>query len=157
MGAAGEDDQPGLTVQLVRISDELPTDFPRLRAEADAEGHRHMARLETDWASGAQRFDREGEALLAAFAGGELVGIGGLTHEPEPAGEPALRMRRLYVSPDARRSGVARAIASALTQEGFGHVALLTVHAGNPGADAFWGAQGFTLVSGRPWSHELRR
>jgi GNAT superfamily N-acetyltransferase len=144
-------------IQLVRIFEGLPDGFAALRTEAAAEGHRHMDRLEADFESGAQRFDRDGESLLAAFVEGELAGIGGITHEPGETAEPALRMRRLYVAPSYRRGGVARAIASALAQEGFSHVALITVHAGNPGADAFWQAQGFTAVEGRPWSHQLRR
>jgi GNAT superfamily N-acetyltransferase len=144
-------------IQLVRIFHDLPEGFEALRAEAVAEGHRHMDRLAEDFASGVQRFDRDGEVLLAAFVEGELAGIGGVTHEPTEMIEPALRMRRLYVAQARRRDGVARTIAAALAQEGFGHVALITVHAGNPGADAFWEAQGFTPVDGHPWSHELRR
>jgi GNAT superfamily N-acetyltransferase len=144
-------------IQLVRIFDHLPEGFDRIRAEAAAEGHRHMDRLADDWTSGAQRFDGDGQALLAAFLDGDLVGVGGITREPTVVTELALRMRRLFVSARARRAGVARAIASALAQEGFGHAALITAHAGNPGADAFWEAQGFRRVDGRPWSHELRR
>ena len=143
-------------IQLVRIFDDLPEGFDILRAEAAAEGHQHMARLAADFESGAQRFDRDGEALLAAFVGGALAGIGGLTIEPTETAEPALRMRRLYVAKAHRRAGVARTLATALIQEGLGHAALLTVHAGNPGADAFWEAQGFKPVQGRAWSHELR-
>lgn len=144
-------------IQLVRIMDALPDGFEQLCDEAKAEGHRHMARLADDWACGAQRFDRDGEALLAAYLEGDLVGVGGLTLEPTPTAEPALRMRRLYVSPGSRRAGVARAIASALAQEALGQVALITVHAGDDGAARFWEAQDFKPVEGRPWSHELRR
>lgn len=144
-------------IQLIRIFDDLPEGFAALRAEADAEGHRHMSRLADEWASGVQRFDKDGEALLAAMFGGDLAGVGGVTREPIDTVEPALRMRRLYVSRRARRSGIGRVLATALVQEGFGHAALITVHAGNPDAGAFWEAQDFTPVSGRPWSHELRR
>lgn len=144
-------------IQLIRIFDDLPEGFDALRAEATAEGHRNMNRLAADFESGAQRFDRDGEALLAALVGGELAGIGGLTLEPTESSEPTLRMRRLYVGTAHRRAGVARTIVMALVQEGFGYAGLLTVHAGNPGADAFWIAQGFTPVEGRAWSHELRR
>jgi GNAT superfamily N-acetyltransferase len=144
-------------IQLVRIFDDLPEGFDALRAEAAAEGHGNMDRLAVDWASGAQRFDREGEALLAAFVDGELAGIGGITVEPTATEAAALRMRRLYVARPHRRGGVARTIASALAQEAFGSAAWITVHAGNPGAEAFWEAQGFIRVRGRPWSHELRR
>ncbi len=144
-------------IQLVRVFDDLPEGFAALRDEAQAEGHRHMSRLAEEWTSGAQRFAGDGEALLAAMLGGDLVGVGGITLEPTEASESALRMRRLYVAPRARRMGVARTLATALAQEGFGHAALITVHAGNPAADLFWEAQDFERVSGRPWSHELRR
>jgi len=45
------------------------------------------------------RFDRHGEALLAARVTGVLAGIGGLTIEPVLAG--ALHMRRFYVRPSS--------------------------------------------------------
>ena len=140
------------TLQLVRVGEALPEDFATLRQAAETEGHRHMARLEDEFVSGAHRFDRDGEVLLAVFAEGRLVGIGGLTQEP--AAPEALRMRRLYVLPDARRSGVATAIANALSQEAAGQARLLTVHAGNPDAERFWEAMGYERVAGRPWSHQ---
>lgn len=140
-------------IQLVRIQDELPDGFEALRLEADREGHNNMSRLAAERAAGDPFFI----ALLAAYRGGELAGIGGLTVEPAPAIEPALRMRRLYVRPDARRGGVARTLASALIQEAFDQTALVTVHAGGEAAARFWEAQGFTPVLDRPWSHELRR
>ena len=91
--------------------------------------------------------------ILAAFADGDLAGIGALTPEPEPAAQPAFRMRRLYVRRALRRRGVARALASALLQEALGGARLVTVHAGNPDAARFWEAQGFGTVEGAPWSH----
>ncbi len=142
-------------IQLVRIIDELPGDFERLRSAAAAEGH--IERLDEDWNRGAQRFAGDGEALLAAYQEGELVGIGGITREPSETAEPALRMRRLFVSPQARRGGVATTIVAALVQEGFDNAALITVHAGDSAAGAFWEAQGFQPVTGLAWSHELRR
>lgn len=144
-------------IQLVRVIEELPGDFERLRSAAAAEGHRHLDRLGQEWSSGAQRFAGNGEALLTAYQEGELVGIGGITHEASEATEPALRMRRLFVHPDARRTGVARTIVAALIQEGFDNAALLTVHAGDRTASAFWEAQGFNRVAGRTWSLELHR
>ncbi|HEY0650597.1 GNAT family N-acetyltransferase [Phenylobacterium sp.] len=139
-------------VQLVRIADELPIGFEDLRAEADAEGHRHMSRLAQDMAATPEMFT----ALLAAFEGGELVGVGGLTVEPQASSGEAYRMRRLYVAQRARRSGVARAIANALLSEALNLTRLVTVHAGNPGAERFWEALGFDAVAGRPWTHEFR-
>jgi GNAT superfamily N-acetyltransferase len=144
-----------MALQLVRATDGLPEDFPVLRAAADAEGHRHMARLEADFASGAQRFDGEGEALLAAYLEGALVAIGGVTQEPANPSGSAMRMRRLYVLPPARRRGVATSIANALLSEALNHTRLVTVHAGDPGAARFWEALGYAPVEGRPWSHQF--
>lgn len=140
-------------LQLIRVEDDLPEGFEALRAAAASEGYRHMDRLAAEHAAGRSVF----VALFGVLLDGDLVGVGGLTHEPEPAEDPALRLRRLYVRPDARRQGVARSLASALCQEGLDQVALLTVHAGDTRAAAFWEAQGFRPVAGRPWSHELRR
>ena len=92
-------------------------------------------------------------ALLAALDDGGLLGIGGMTVEPtDPA---AIRMRRLYVAQAARGQGVARAIANALLHEALGQTRLITVHAGNPGAERFWEALGFVAAADRPWSHQF--
>jgi GNAT superfamily N-acetyltransferase len=152
VGAAGGHDPSGLSLRLVRITEALPEGFEVLRAAAEAEGHRHLSRLAADWAERPDMF----HALLAAHADGDLVGIGGITDEPEDAGEPAWRMRRLYVAPAARRRGVARSLANALTQEALGAVRLATVHAGDADAARFWEAMGFEAVAGRAWSHEVR-
>lgn len=139
-------------MQLVRIDEELPEGFEALRAEADAEGFRAMSRLAGEWAASPGMF----ACLFAAVPGGRLAGIGGLTAEPEPAGEPAMRMRRLYVRPDARRAGVGRTLANALLQEALDIVPLVTVNAGGTLAPAFWTSLGFRLVDSRPWTHEFR-
>lgn len=136
-------------VQLVRVDGDLPEGFAALRAEADAEGHRNLSRLADEMAGAPELFT----ALLAAFDGGDLVGVGGLT--AEPADPSAQRMRRLYVAPRARRAGVGRALANALLNEALGLTRHVTVHAGDPAAARFWEALGFAAVEGRPWSHEF--
>ena len=93
---------------------------------------------------------------MAAFDAGRLAAIGGLTPEPEPQAETAVRIRRLYVDPAARRRGVGRTLVNALVQEALGSVVLITINARDTLAPAFWDALGFTPVRGLPWSHELR-
>ncbi|MDR7117037.1 GNAT family N-acetyltransferase [Caulobacter sp. BE254] len=144
-------------IQLVRIIDDLPDGFDALLADAASEGVSHMARLAEDWASRDQRFEDDGEALLAALLADELAGIGGLSIEPAAA-EPARRVRRFYVRPAFRRQGVARTLASALIQEALDQVDLLTCNAAaSPAAAPFWEAQGFSRDSSGPWTHVLRR
>ena len=140
-------------MQVVRLQDGLPEDFDCLRAAAAAEGWRHMDRLAAEVAAGTPAF----LALFAVREGGSFAGIGGLTEEPSPDDEvPALRLRRVYVHPDARRRGVGRTLASALIQEGLDSVRRLTVHTDDPRAEAFWRAQGFTPVAGKAWNLEFR-
>ena len=144
-------------IQLIRITDDLPDGFPALLADAASEGVGNMALLARDWASGDQRFERDGEALLGALLAGDLAAIGGLSVEPA-AGEPARRVRRFYVRPTFRRQGVARTLASALAQEALDQVDLLTCNAAATSAAApFWEAQGFSPDTSGPWTHVLRR
>jgi len=126
--------------KLQRVIEELPAGFGALRAEAGAEGYLFMERLATDWLSGTLRFDREGEALLAARVNGVLAGIGGLTIEPVVP--HALRMRRFYIRLPYRRSGIGRMLATALVERAWSTSRLVTVNAG-PGSAAFWESLGF--------------
>jgi GNAT superfamily N-acetyltransferase len=126
--------------QLQPVIEELPAGFDALRAEARAEGYRFVDRLATDWMSGTIRFDREGEALLAARVTDVLAGIGGLTIEPVVP--DALRMRRFYVRLAYRRSGIGRKLATALLERARGVRRLVTVNAA-PVSIAFWESLGF--------------
>lgn len=140
MGAPGEDDQPRLRLQLVRCEGELPEGFAALRAEAEAEGYRHLARLAGEASATPDLF----VALLAAFDDGEMVAVGGLTADPEAP--MALRMRRFYVARRARRQGVATQLANALLAEGLAQGRPVNVHPGDARAERFWTSMGFAPV-----------
>ena len=126
--------------KLQRVIEVLPAGFDALRAEARAEGYLFVERLATDWMSGTMRFDREGDALLAALLNGVLAGIGGLTIEPVVP--HALRMRRFYIRLAYRRSGIGRMLVTALLERARSTSRLVTVNAG-PGSAAFWESLGF--------------
>ena len=131
----------------------LPAGFNELRAEAHAEGYRHLERLAVDWAAGALRFDGEAEALLAARSGAVLAGIGGLTRDP---GDPvALRLRRFYVAKSCRRHGVGRALAVRLLARAAASGGPVTVNAA-AGSEMFWQALGFHPDPRDGHTHVLR-
>jgi GNAT superfamily N-acetyltransferase len=65
-------------------------------------------------------------------------------------------MRRLFVTRRARRRGVARRLANALLAEALQHAPVVTVHTGNPDAERFWEAMGFTPATDRAWSHSFQ-
>jgi GNAT superfamily N-acetyltransferase len=127
-------------VRLQPVVDELPADFDTIRAEARAEGYRFLDRLANDWASGAMRFDRPGEALLTAYSEGVLAAIGGITIDPVVP--DALRMRRFYVRRVFRRTGIGRAIAQVLLERAFRSVRVVTLNAAVDSVP-FWEALGF--------------
>lgn len=129
-------------MQFDRVIDDLPHGFDEMRAEASAEGFRHLERLALDWASGAIRFKGEGETLLAVHVQGALAAIGGLTIEPVVPG--AFRMRRLYVREPFRRQGIGRKLALALIEPALARGSVVTVNAGNVDAVPFWIGLGFT-------------
>ncbi|HET9161186.1 MAG TPA: GNAT family N-acetyltransferase [Caulobacteraceae bacterium] len=130
---------------IVRIINELPIGIETLAASAEAEGVRNLSLLISGWVAG-QRFDAEGEALFAAFADRALVGVGGVTPCSNLTG--AERVRRFYVAPDHRRSGVGRALAVAAMHEGLQHARILTCNArATAAATPFWESMGFRPVS----------
>ena len=126
-------------VRFQRVIDELSADFDTIRAEARAEGYRFLDRLAKDWASGAMRFDRPGEALLTAYSAGVLAAIGGITIDPIVP--DALRMRRFYVRPAFRRTGIGREIAQALLKRARS-VPVVTLNAAVSSVP-FWETLGF--------------
>jgi GNAT superfamily N-acetyltransferase len=141
----------GQVSKLQRVTTELPAGFDALRAEARAEGYRFVERLATDWISFAARFDRDGEALLAARVnGGVLAGIGGLTIDPVVL--DALRMRRFYVRLAYRRSGIGRKMATALLEPARSAGGLVTVNAA-PASGAFWESLGFAADASDGHTH----
>ena len=89
-------------LRLERLACGIPSGFAEMLAESQAEGYRFLERLGADWAANITRFDRAGEALLAAYSDGVLAGIGGLTIDPTVP--DASRMRRFYVRAAYRRS-----------------------------------------------------
>lgn len=110
---------------------------------------------EPDAAIGARLDDRAGGEVYGAFTGdGKLVGVVGLGRE---------RMRKLahkavlwgmYVAPEARRQGVARALVSHLLSEAAAlpgvRQVTLGVHAGNHGARALYESLGFVAWGTEP-------
>jgi nucleoside triphosphate diphosphatase len=140
-------------IRLERATKALPAGFSALRNEARAEGYRMLDTLASGWEAREIRFTRQGEALFAAYSGDRLVGIGGMTRDPNVAG--ALRMRRFYVAKEFRRRGVARRIAvSLLAREEIAGLPIV-VNAG-AGSEAFWESLGFASNRQQGHTHTMR-
>lgn len=141
-------------IQIARVVEALPPGFDTLRAAARAEGVRNMDLLTSQWDDG--RGFADPGALFAAYVEGELAGVGGVTPQTD-LDESAMRMRRLYVAPTFRRSGVGQALAGAMIQQGLQTAPLLTANARATDAAApFWEAMGFERVHAEGFTHQLR-
>ncbi len=128
-------------IAIAEVKESLPDGFELLRHAAEGEAFDMLATLAREWASGSTRFDGDGEALVAAFDGDLLVGMGGIQADPQVDG--ALRMTRFYVRPSYRRRRVGWQIAAALLERPDSQAKNITLHAPHAEAARFWEALGF--------------
>jgi len=93
-------------VRVRELASLLPGQLADLVAESEQAGLQFVRRLQDDWHSGANRFDRLGEAFFAASDEVRLVGVCGLNVDPYLPSPRVGRVRHLYVSVDRRRQGI---------------------------------------------------
>jgi GNAT superfamily N-acetyltransferase len=133
----------------------LPEQVVALEKEAVAEGFRFLTRLISEWHSGTNRFDAPGECLMAAYSDQQLVGIGGLSVDPDGTPDTA-RLRRVYVAPAARNHHVGRALVNALVERAALHFQSVHLYTDMSGADAFYLRCGFVRIEGVCVSHSMK-
>jgi N-acetylglutamate synthase-like GNAT family acetyltransferase len=131
---------------------ERVTDLPRdaiaeLVQESTANGIEFLRRLESEWLSGANRFDRPGESLFVALREKHVVGVCGLNIDPYSESPSTGRLRHLYVAARCRREGIGRALVSKIVVEAAKSFAILTLRTGTAEADDFYAALGFKHTS----------
>lgn len=136
--------------------------FTPLLEQSQGEGHQHLRRLADDWSSGANRFDRENEALFVAisvdrnstpFTTGagktsagtserRWAGIVGLNIDPYLQDPTVGRLRRLYVAPEFRRHGIGRQLVLRVIEHARGRFKRLVLRT-TPAAITFYEQIGF--------------
>lgn len=129
----------------------LPAALAALEREAVSEGFGMITRLQKEWESGTNRFDREGEILLGSFRADRLLGIGGLNHDPYINDPRVGRLRHLYVMKNERRAGIGRSLVEGIlghATSNFDSVRLWTDRAAS-----FYDCLGFARVSGPKVTH----
>ena len=119
-----------------------------LLTQASSEGFRHVERLRDEWLSGLNRFGGPGEAFFVAALDGRAVGVCGLNMDPYANNPSVGRVRRLYVTPGARRRGVGRALVDAVVAEARRSFCTVTLRTEKTEADLLFRALGFERVEG---------
>src|SRR5439155_26381071 len=127
----------------------LPIDsLGALIAESEHAGLRFVRRLVEEWGTGANRFDRSGEALFAAWVDSQLVGVCGLNIDPYAADDRIGRLRHVYVRSASRRRGVGRYLVTKAIETAHGGFEVLRLRTTNSLAAPFYEALGFRPAEG---------
>lgn len=129
----------------------LPAGLAAMEREALSEGFGMIARLREEWESGANRFDGEGEILLATFRADTLLGIGGLNRDPYLSDPRVGRLRHFYVMKGQRRTGIGRNLVERILQHATGNFD--TVRLWTDRAGSFYERLGFDRLDGPKATH----
>ena len=135
--------------------DALPGDLDALTAESEADGLRFVRKLADEWASGVNRFARDGEALFAAWTDDRLAGVCGLNVDPYTAASGVGRVRHLYVRHDHRGRGIGGALVRAVLEAARGRFQTLRLSTGNPAAARLYETLGFARRDASDCTHVL--
>lgn len=138
------------------LSAGLPPDFKRLDEAARAEGFAFLDRLDARWRNGAYMDDSKA-SLLAVVSDTDMLAIGAQTYDEYDPHPDHRRIRHFYVLPSARRDGVGRLLADALTKRALAIAPRLHLRATHAVSTAFWDAMGFARVARADRSHEKVR
>jgi GNAT superfamily N-acetyltransferase len=139
-----------MEVSVERLTNLPPDALDVLAAESEQDGWRFVRRLADEWATGANRFDRPGEALFAAWAAGQLVGVCGLNADPYSPKWGVGRVRHLYVLRDFRRRGIGRRLVEAVVAAARRRFSSLRLRTENPEAAVYYERLGFQQRVGMP-------
>lgn len=150
-----------LEIQRIRY---FPTqEFTEILAESRMAGCRAIDRLITDWETGANRFDRPGEALFITRQGApqsgsgsdRILGVCGLNRDPYINSSQIGRVRRLYVMQDSRRQGIGRTLVHQVIEVAKLSFNWLHVRTTNPIAAQFYQSLGFMPCHSESATHTL--
>jgi GNAT superfamily N-acetyltransferase len=133
----------------------LPEDFKQLAAEASAEGHGFLSKMQAEWISSKNCFDLENEILYEVRSEeGILIGIGGLNVDPYVSDPEIGRVRHVFIARNFRGAGIGKALVGKIVGYAQGKFGLLRLSTQNPKAVTLYESFGFEvdaegLASGR--------
>lgn len=120
-----------------------------LIADSLSEGYKFIRRLVDEYATGSNKFDKNGEAIYVAKIDGEVIGIGGLNIDPYLSLPDVGRVRHLYVFRQNRGTGVGKKLLITIIDEARKHFRTLRLSStDNPVAENLYIECGFSKVEG---------
>ncbi|WP_336933021.1 GNAT family N-acetyltransferase [Acinetobacter bereziniae] len=143
---------------LIQQVDQLPAQIQDLAAVAEKEGFQFIQRLIDEYQQGKNKFNRQGEFLLVAFDGDKLIACGGLniqmSEDSETNQKPETqykigRVRRFYVLPEYRKSGIGKRLLQDLEKKAKSHFSALCLNSEKDAAP-FYQKQNYVFVENHP-------
>jgi len=139
-----------MTIEIERTTALRRVELEALLREATGPDHRYLIRLVDDWERGSSRYDGDGEALLLAREGGQVVGTIGLIIDAYAAAPLSGRLRRLYLLQRLRGRGLGRLMVNRVVALATGRFEQLLVRANRPGPASFFEHLGFRPATAEP-------
>lgn len=137
---------------LIQATEQLPPQIQALAQHAAKEGYEPLTRLIEEYQSGKNRFDQKGEVLLLAYDQDQLIACGGLNQQwGENEIEARIgRVRRFYVHPKYRKSGVGRQLLAHLEKCARPNFSALCLNTADLSAASFYQKQNYVFVENHP-------
>lgn len=143
---------------LIQQVEQLPTQIQDLVIASKKEGFDFIERLVEEYEQGKNRFDRHGEFLLVAYENEKLVACGGLNIQVSDEEETTDskkqhkigRVRRFYVLPEYRRTGLAKRLLQELEKKAKANFSALCLHTDLTHAVQFYTKQNYIFVGHHP-------
>lgn len=135
-----------MDIQFANLTPNSPG-FVELRSQSMAEGFNMLRRLEENWLSGDNRFDRPGEKLIGAYIDGLIVGVCGLNIDPFTQATGTGRLRHFYVDTGWRNRRVGSGLLSEILKDAGRWFDFINTNAPSS-AFTFYERAGFVALSG---------
>ena len=117
---------------------------------SEREGFTFIRRFVDEWTAGINRFDRKGERLFIASSAERIAGICGLNIDPYIDDMSVGRVRRLYVIPEFRQSGIGRRLVQSVIEAARDVFQELRLRTTDLSASRLYERLGFRVVQGIP-------
>ena len=137
---------------IYRVEDLKSINLTSLVSKSEEEGYGMVKRLVEDYTKGVNKFDGNGEALFVC-KNPMIQAIGGINIESSNEYQGAGRIRRVYVLPSVRGTGVGRMIIESIIAHSIDRFELLTCNVGPLESWGFYERLGFKRVSKKGITH----
>ncbi|WOE32123.1 MULTISPECIES: GNAT family N-acetyltransferase [unclassified Acinetobacter] len=136
----------------IKEVNQLPADIKDLAQAAQHEGLTLIDTLIDEYQSGKNRFSLSGEYLLMAYHEQKLIACGGLNLQwnDQQIENRIGRVRRFYVLPEYRKTGVGKQVLQYLEQKAREHFSALCLYTSTTSAVHFYQKMNYVYVDHHP-------